>query len=307
LGQGREEAETVFTIFSVPKPFIGHTGIIQRNAIHSWSLLHPSCQVILCGDELGTREIATELKLKWIPDVVCNEYGTPLLNSVFSQAQAIADFRLMCYVNTDIILVNDFVEGIKRIHFREFVAVGQRWDVDLTGPWDFEQPDWQEQLDEYIVNHGVFHPPLGSDYFVFPRDSILAELPEFAVGRAGWDNWFIYRARRLGIPVVDVTRVVTVAHQNHDYGHVPESGGERTEGPEADWNIGLAGNGYYYLFSSLDATHVMTSRAVLPALGYRYLRRRLSTLRILVPDTTLFVRVISLVRNVIKHVRRANP
>ena len=295
----------MLTIFSVPKPFTGHIGIIQRNAIRSWSLLHPACEIILCGDELGTGHIAAEFNVKWIPDVVCNEYGTLLLNSVFEQVQETASRRYMCYVNTDVMLMKDFIEAIQQIPFERFLVVGQRWDVDLTTPWDFDHLDWEDRLRGYVAKHGVLHPPWGSDYFVFRRDSVVGKMPEFAVGRAGWDNWLIFMGRKLGIPVIDVTKSVTVVHQNHDYSHVPDSKGHRSEGSEADRNIKLAGNASCHEFNLFDATHVMISRTIVRAFGYTYLRRRLSTLPILVPGTKPFVQLINLVGTVIKHLGKA--
>jgi hypothetical protein len=174
---------------------------------------------------------------------------------------------------------------LKRIQLAEFVVVGERWDLDLEHCWDFGRSDWEDRLRGEVVVRGTLHHTFGSDYFVFPRGSPISELPEFAVGRPGWDNWFIFRARNLGIPVVDVTRAVTVIHQNHDYKHVPERRGGQWEGPEGDMNIGLAGDAYYYQFRPADATHVMTSRGLSPALGFKYLRRRLGTLPVLVPST----------------------
>lgn len=285
----------MLTIFSVPKPFRGHIGTIQRNAIHSWSLLHPSCEIILCGDEPGTGEVAAEFKAKYIPNIARNEYDTPLLNSVFDQVERMACHRLMCYINADIILLSDFIEAAQRIRFRRFLMVGQRWDIDLAGLWDFAQPDWEERLRRYVVDHGGLHPPAGSDYFVFPQGRAIIELPPFAVGRPGWDNWFIYRARKLGIPVVDVTRVATVIHQNHDYSHVLNRKGEFWEGPEAEKNRELVGD-QDYIFTLSDATHIMTSRALLPALGRAYMQRRWQTLPILVPSARPLVRFMNMIR-----------
>ena len=70
------------SIFTVPKPFIGKIGIIQHNAITSWTLLKPKPEIILFGDEIGTAAIAHDLGLNHVPDIECNTYGTPLLDSV---------------------------------------------------------------------------------------------------------------------------------------------------------------------------------------------------------------------------------
>jgi hypothetical protein len=259
------------TIFAVPKPFTGHIGIIQRNAIHSWSRLHPRVEVILCGDEPGTKEMADEVHATYLPQVARNQYGTPLLDSVFEQAERAAHSRLMCYVNADVVLLGDFATAMQRIGFPRFLMVGQRWDVDITESWDFEQPDWEGGFRSLVAARGRLHPPMGSDYFVFPRNRGVATLPPFAVGRPGWDNWFIYHARRHRVPVIDVTRVVTVIHQNHGYDHVPERRDDTWEGPEADSNRSLVGpREHVYVLS--DASHVLTPRWLMPTVGLKLKR-----------------------------------
>ena len=77
----------MITIFSIPKAFEGHIGIIQRNAIISWLKLKNHPEIILFGNESGTEEICKEFNLKFIPDVKVNEYGTPLCNDMFKRAQ----------------------------------------------------------------------------------------------------------------------------------------------------------------------------------------------------------------------------
>ena len=109
------------TIFCIPKAFKGHIGIIQRNAIKSWALLHPSCEIILCADEPGTEDVAREFDTQYIPHITRNEYGTPLLNSAFETAQNKANHPILCYVNADIILMSDFLTAIQRILFKNFL------------------------------------------------------------------------------------------------------------------------------------------------------------------------------------------
>jgi hypothetical protein len=73
--------DRLLTLFSIPKPFDGHIGVIQRNALESWTRLRPACEIVLFGDEPGVAEVARELSLKHVPDVTRNEFGTPLVNS----------------------------------------------------------------------------------------------------------------------------------------------------------------------------------------------------------------------------------
>jgi len=107
----------MLTIFSTPKPFCGHIGTIQMNAFRSWSVLQSKCEVIILSNGYGTTKIATELNLKHIPDIVRNEYGTPLLNSLFEAAETRAKYDLLCYVNSDIILTGNLLVAINRNGF----------------------------------------------------------------------------------------------------------------------------------------------------------------------------------------------
>jgi hypothetical protein len=86
---------------------------------------------------------------------------------------------------------------------------------------------------------GRLHRASGSDYFIFPRDC-FADMPAFAIGRAGWDNWMIYAGRRNGWPVIDATPTIMIIHQNHDYSHLP-GGQPHYRHPETYENVRLAG------------------------------------------------------------------
>jgi hypothetical protein len=273
----------MLTIFTVPKPFAGHIGIIQRNAIQSWRRLRPACQVFLCGNEAGTAETAAALGADQIPAVELNEFGTPLLSSVFAAVEARAAHDLICYVNADIILLSDFAEAARRIaeSKQRFLMVGQRWDIDVTEPLDFERPDWEQAIRLSVERAGSLHPPSGSDYFVFRRGTVGA-LPPFAVGRPGWDNWMIYRARHQRAAVVDATRVTLVVHQNHAYGHVKQSTGPAWEGPEGDRNLSLIG-GSDRIYTLADATHRLTAGGVRRALSPAHLKRRIRTMAVVAP------------------------
>src|SRR5467141_3820646 len=105
----------MLTLFAIPKAFTGHIGIIQRNAIRSWTLLRPQCEIILFGDDEGTADVAEEFGIRHIPQVERNEFGTPLVNDMFEKAQNLGSHELCCFVNSDIILMNDFMEAAQRV------------------------------------------------------------------------------------------------------------------------------------------------------------------------------------------------
>jgi hypothetical protein len=89
-------------LFAIPKAFAGHVGIIQRNAIKSWTLLRPQCEIILFGNDDGTEAVAGEFGVRHVPEVARNEFCTPLLNDMFETAQRLASHKLLCFVNAHI-------------------------------------------------------------------------------------------------------------------------------------------------------------------------------------------------------------
>jgi hypothetical protein len=276
----RRKARSRVTLFAVPKPFRGHIGVIQRNAIGSWLRLGPSCEVVLFGDEEGMDEAARELGVRHVSAVARNEFGTPLLSSVFDQAGALAQEGTLCYVNSDIVLLDDFVPALRRVQARRsrYLMIGECWDCALDWTVDFGDGRWRDRLRELVTTTGRLRGRWGIDYFAFPI-GLYGEVPPFAIGRGWFDNWLVWRARELGAAVVDATAAVTAIHQRHDYAHV--SGGEdrshdagvplfeasRIEeelqrvlrGPEATENLRIGG-GRGHVGSIRDAAYVLTRR-----------------------------------------------
>lgn len=246
----------MLSIFSCPKYFKGHINIIQRNAIKSWTLLHPKPEIILFGNEEGTAEVCKEFSLRHIPEVERNKFGTPLVSSIFKTGEISANYPIVCYVNADIIILSDFMDAFQNVikEMDMFLMVGQRWNVQLDEPWDFKNPNYESELRTYIVNNGKIDPPTGIDYFLFPK-GLLIEIPPLALGRNRWDNWIIYKVRAMGVPVVDTTPSVTVVHQHHSYSHLPNAEWVLS-GPEAKNNINLVGN-FCHLYNVWDATHIL--------------------------------------------------
>jgi hypothetical protein len=266
------------TFFSAPKPFTNsHIATIQRNAIKSWTLL-PDVDVILLGEEEGLAEAAKELGVKYIPNVACSESGTPLISSMFQLARENSHGDLLCIINADMLLMPDFIEATKQAtHLRDkFVLLSQRWDLDVTQPLDFSE-GWEDRLRSTIHGQGELHRPAGSDFFLFPKSCYIG-VPDFTIGRAGWDNWMIFHARQENWPVIDCTPSVMVVHQNHDYRHLP-GGKPHYEHPETNKNIRLAGGPAAVRYTILDATHrLKDGKLVRPAFTSLHFWRKVELL-----------------------------
>lgn len=251
------------TLFSSPKPFIDpHIDVIQRNAVHSWLEMGSEVEVVLLGNEKGLAEVCRELNVKHVPSVETNNLGTPLISSLFNTTRKLNDSPLLAYVNSDILLFNDFLESAKTVHriVEKFLLVGQRWDMDIAHKLDYSN-GWQERLRQECCKSGKLHKPMGSDYFIFPRECFV-DVPDFAVGRAGWDNWMIYESRRRGWKTIDATQEILIIHQNHDYAHLP-NGKPHYRLPETSDNVRLAG-GKRSIFHLKDADFQLQRGEVIP-------------------------------------------
>lgn len=245
----------MLTLFTTPKPFRDHFGVIQINAIRSWTYLHPNAEVIIFGDEAGTADAAQLLNVQHVASVHRNEYGTPLVSDLFAKAKQLARNPILAYVNADIILMSDFMKAIEQVFSwrRHCLIVGQRYNVDIEDLLNFEG-DWEERLAALAYASGTLS--LGIDLFVFPR-YLFDEVPPFAIGRAFWDNWPLYAARQRKAAVVDITPTVTIIHQNHNYSHLADGAKAAYSGPEAVRNRQLLG-GMHKFFTTLEATHMLT-------------------------------------------------
>jgi len=265
-------SDSVLTMVALPRPFQGHYGVIQRNAILNWTRLCPKPEIILFGNEEGTAEIARELGLRHAPTLDCNEYGTPLLSDLFEKAQALARGNIIGFVNADIMFLGGFMEAVQQVaSWRDrFLMVGRRNSVNLDQPELYGSPEQEERLRALVQQQNLPVPPGATDYFVFPRGQFV-RLPQFAVGRGYWDNWVLWETLSSKTPIVDASRMVLAVHQNHEY-----SPGQ-VQSPESRRNFELAGRHMIVLGDA--TTHKLTPSGIASNFWRRLLNRLLSKTR----------------------------
>jgi hypothetical protein len=283
------------TILATPKPFQGHIGVIQRNAINSWMRVSPAPQIILFGDCEGTRAIAEEFGLEHVAGVEANEFGTPYLHSMIRTAEGRARHDLMVYVNGDILLTEGFESAVRYVSGeKDFLMVSARLNLDLEAPIDFKA-NWREWLQAQCAERGKAGDHTSIDFFGFPR-GFYREIPPLAIGRAWFDQWMIKAALEYG-KVIDSSYLAPIVHQNHDYRHI--AGGQKAayNGVEAQRNLALCGGKHSYTL--LECSHQLTSDGKLQRTWMR--RKRFAARHI---AWEIFVRRTVGVRNKLKLRRR---
>src|ERR1035437_7865662 len=245
----------MITLFTTAKPFLGHSGIIQRNALQSWKLLHPDVEVILFGDEEGAAEVCAEFGLRHEPHVERHSSGLKYIDYMFDRAREIARHEILCYVNCDIIMTSDFFDAFQRIRvaYAEFLMIGRRWDAEIVKPIDFNSLRWSDETRHLASATNNQRDGWWIDYFCFSRDLFYKQIPAFVIGRVYWDNWLVWKALDSRVAVIDASSSVVAVHQNHGYSY--HSNGQVGVWADelAQRNLALAG-GWRHLCTILDAT-----------------------------------------------------
>jgi len=305
----------LITIFTCPKPFTEeHIKTIQTNAIRSWTLLKPTPEIMLMGNDEGVSKVADDLNVIHMPNVKYNERGIPFLDSMFHMARTYACNDLLCYINADIILTQDFLQSIMKVMKLEkkFLIVSQRWDVNISQVINFDSPNFATELKSIIKKRGKLHAPTGIDIHVSSLKlfSKIGMLP-FILGRGGYDNWLIWRARSLNIPVIDITPLTMIIHQNHDYSHVSlkaiswkGSSTDKPDNPDYLKNMKLTGR-WFHKYQINHSSHKLTPEG----LKYRFIHPFLEPLLVtasLFKDAGIseLLNIIPSIKRVIKQIIR---
>lgn len=226
---------------------------------------------MLFGDSEGTAEVAQELGARGEPKIATNQYGTPLLNDLFLRAETHCTSQMMCYINSDILLLGEFKRAVDQVaeRLKKFLIVSQRINIDVTERINFRS-DWEAPLWKQARESGTSGQHTAIDIFVFPRGT-FSQIPDFGIGRLWFDQWLIKAARESGIPVVDLSPVAPVLHQNHDYNHVAGGADWIWKGKEAEHNLRLYG-GVEHAYTLLDVTHELRAGGELKRVPFRKLR-----------------------------------
>jgi len=238
----------MITIFTHTKPFKGHFGIIQENAINSWRALSEDIEIIIYGNVEGADSTAAKVNARHVINVPKSENGMPLLTYLIEHTEKIAKNRILCYINSDIILPPNLLETFNLAYKKKkCLIIGNRWDLDVENKIDFSESTWWEKLFNVAIAKGNWHKKGGIDYFIFPK-KLWGNMPNIYLGLPGSDNWLMWRARRRRIPIIDITSHIYAIHQNHDYSHLGKI-------DKNGYTIGDKKNGLNNYLFGLEASH----------------------------------------------------
>jgi hypothetical protein len=220
-------------IFTTARPFTGHIGLIQRNALGSWTRMKPRPEVLLIGTGEGYEAAAEEAGIVHLRDVEQTEYGTPLVRAMIERAEAHSSSDILGLVAADVILFDDILEVVWEAarRFERFCVIAGRRDMTIDQPIDFGDSGWRQELVE-AANSVPENSPWAGDVFFYTK-GLWRGMPPFSAGRMIADNWMFKHVVRSGAELIDATNAAIAIHQNHDYPGHPKG---VWESPEAKAN-----------------------------------------------------------------------
>eukprot|EP00754_Rhynchopus_humris_P046175 Rhum_TRINITY_DN5682_c0_g1::Rhum_TRINITY_DN5682_c0_g1_i1::g.18040::m.18040 len=226
-GSGGNAAGVV--LFTSPKPMKDATRAAhQRQIFAAWGRLPYFTPLIISQDEDVLKEAKehglrtdTHLELQ-------TEFNQPTYRSLFKTAfrHAAPAPSLVMYSNSDILYTPSLSESLDAVlRFREahhpgapLLVIGQRTNVNVPEGYEIDgEGAWTDDVEE-LERRGELFQPDAEDYFLVSQETYDWDaMPDFVVGGAAFDNWFVSQViKSRKVLVVDVTRTATVVHQNHD-------------------------------------------------------------------------------------------
>jgi hypothetical protein len=177
---------------------------------------------------------------------------------MFLHAQSQYKAMFYAYSNADILFDTSLVETLtmienKTVEFDKLLVVGKRSNFIVDKETMINQI---EELKSLGTQARLFRAD-AEDYFItkfngYPWDYI----PDFVVGKRGYDNWLVKEAILHGIPVIDATETLLALHQTDQDGNMA---GHSSQNPHS--NVQLAGKGYSFYMGQTVCTPMFSLKS----------------------------------------------
>ena len=225
---------------------------IQVNTLKAITKLRPEVDIVVFSKAQEVHDMCRLLGIRVVEDFGTNPYGTPFLHSLFQELEA--DVSQMStfigYMNADIIFDSNLVLTLRAIKEtrdrmelkRRILLVGRRINIEMAISFSNDHPDsfnTSTSIDSYVSrlkSRGKLFGNNAEDFFIVtPGTFVWKEIPEFVIGRPGYDNWLVdYMYHRANSSdLIDVTSTVPAIHQTGKDGN---GAGHKMKKPDRSWN-----------------------------------------------------------------------
>jgi len=224
---------------------------IHSRLIRNWAALSPALEPVLFvpSTEYNTSSWkATASSYNWTVRILYElRHHLPIVKAMFQHALSFANTPFIGYANADILFDRSLISTLRHLHQKLDVAnqmmliVGRRRNVAIN-KIDLGSGDNLTHISS--LDYVKFFHGRAQDYFIVSRRGLpWQEIPDFVVGRNGYDNWLVARAQDWNITLVDASKTILALHQCGKDGYLS---GSRTVPKETRaLNIMLAGKFNY--------------------------------------------------------------
>ena len=208
-------------LMATTKPYDSYFKNIQLNAINSWLRLSMDKLIIINSDDPFNKESFSSDIVKIIPLKRQSPTGVPYVKDIFESGyEYYEEGDILCYINADIILQDDFCLTLKSLplsSFKDYLICGRKWSwmnkeeflKIQTFPLDVSE----------VKKFGVLDQPCAIDFFIHNKGLFQNLIPDdMLIGRPNYDMWLNTLAFSRKAITIDITNTCLPIHPGHEYG-----------------------------------------------------------------------------------------
>ncbi len=225
---------------------------LHNQTLMNWASLKPSVLPVLFvmpNDSEYWTWRATELGWR-VEKVPRTRENVPIVKAMFNVTSQKYPSPFIGFANADNLFGNsltDTLTGLSKccwnlLHGRMSLLVGRRRGVNVS---EISEEPSGEYVDQ-IASRFKMHSTYAQDYFIFGGGGSFRweDVPDFVVGRVGYDNWFVVMAQRWNVSLVDCSETISNLHQQGKDGH--RAGWTLNKGRSKYINYRAAGKHFSY-------------------------------------------------------------
>ena len=199
-----------------------------RNEIHNrtlinWESLSPQVTPVLFMPytEMNTSSWSVTARSRnWDVRILhALRHRLPLIKYMFQEILNSSTTPFVGYANADILFDSSLIQTLRSlmassspdVPHQMTLIVGRRRDANIT-TFDLGSGDNLAKISQ--MHKLRAHHSFAQDYFILSRKGLpWNDMPDFVVGRNGYDNWLVAKAQYWNITLIDATETLLAVHQ----------------------------------------------------------------------------------------------
>ncbi len=218
--RNRKSPERIISLFTTLRD-VKVRETLHKDTLMNWASLAPSVLPVLFvmpnDSKYWTRRAR---ELGWmVENVTRADAGVPILKDMFNVTATKYPSPFIGFANADNLFGKSLVDTLAGlslthpdlVHNRISLIVGRRRMIK-----DTEIKDTSGEYVDSIALRLRLYPSYAQDYFILGNGGKFHwnRVPDFIVGRLGYDNWLVVMAQRWNVTLIDGTKTIHNLHQD---------------------------------------------------------------------------------------------